>query len=143
MLYLIGSLRNIDIPIIAAKLRNINVCVFDDWFAAGPRADDHWQEYENAREHSFQEALAGVAAQNVFLFDKRNLDRCSSAMLVMPAGKSGHLELGYMCGPHIPRKKTYVLFDKPPERYDVMYNFADRVFLSEDEMLCYFMASDE
>jgi hypothetical protein len=50
----------------------------------------------------------------------------------MPAGRSGHLELGYMKGRG---KKTYVLFDKEPERWDVMYRFADAVCFSNDELI--------
>ena len=43
----------------------------------------------------------------------------------MPAGKSGHMELCYMRGQG---KPCYVLFDKEPERVDIMYQFATDVF---------------
>jgi hypothetical protein len=49
----------------------------------------------------------------------------------MPAGKSGHLELGWMAGQG---KKTYVLFDEVPKRYDVMYNFTNGVFMRVEEL---------
>ena len=39
----------------------------------------------------------------------------------MPGGKSAHLELGYMIGRG---KRCFVLFDKEPERWDLMYQFA-------------------
>ena len=86
MIYLIGSLRNPKIPMIAEQLRlDLGRDVFDDWYAAGPEADDYWRDYEKARGHGFAGALAGHAAQNVFLFDKRHLDRCDSAVLILPA----------------------------------------------------------
>lgn len=119
--YVIGSLRNPQIPVIAAKLRIAGYDAFDDWYAAGPEADDHWQAYENARGHTLAEALRGYAARNVYAFDKANLDRCDMAVLVMPAGKSGHLELGYAAGRG---KRTFVLLDQEPKRFDVMYQFA-------------------
>jgi nucleoside 2-deoxyribosyltransferase len=51
----------------------------------------------------------------------------------MPAGKSGHLELGYVSGKG---KPTYVLFDHEPERWDVMYQFATGgVFFSLESLL--------
>ena len=49
----------------------------------------------------------------------------------MPAGKSGHHELGYMVGSG---KKGYVLFDKEPKRWDVMYQFCDGVFFNFDDL---------
>jgi len=131
-IYLIGSLRNPEVPKLAKVLRDEGYDVFDDWYAAGPRADDHWQEYENNRKHSFQEALNGFAAQHVYNYDKKHLDRCDIAILMMPAGKSAHLEFGYMIGQG---KKGFILFDIDPERYDVMYNFATGVCMSDNELL--------
>lgn len=119
--YLIGSLRNPAIPTIGQVLRESGHEVFDDWFAAGPEADDKWQEYENARGHDYYTALHGHAAQNVFAFDTRHMGRCDTVVLAMPAGKSGHLEFGYCVGRGL---RGYILFDKTPERYDVMYRFA-------------------
>ncbi len=60
------------------------------------------------------------------------MDRCASALLVLPAGKSGHLELGYAIGSG---KKGYILLDKEPERYDVMYAFAAGVFTSLEQFI--------
>lgn len=124
-IYLVGSLRNDMVPITAGILRQEGHDVFDDWFSAGPEADDYWQAYEKQRERSYSDALAAPHAQDVFQFDKRHLDRCDTGVLVMPAGKSGHLELGYLIGRGF---DGYVLFDKEPERYDVMYNFCRGVF---------------
>lgn len=39
----------------------------------------------------------------------------------MPAGKSGHLELGYMIGNG---KPCIIYFEKEPDRWDVMTQFA-------------------
>lgn len=131
-LYLIGSLRNAQIPEIGNRFRAAGHEVFDDWFAAGPEADDHWQSFEKRVGRSYGEALTSYAARAVFRFDHTNLLRIEAAILVMPAGKSGHLELGYAIGIG---KKGYVLFDKEPERWDVMYCFADKVFFSLDECI--------
>lgn len=119
--YLIGSLRNPEVPKVAETLRQAGFEVFDDWYAAGPEADDYWQKYEIFRGHSYAEALEGHAARHVFLFDQWHLTRCDIGVLLLPAGKSGHLELGYMAGMG---KPTAILLDKVPERYDVMYQFA-------------------
>ena len=131
-IYLIGSLRNAEVAKLGNLLRNEGFDIFDDWHAAGPEADDFWQKYEIAKGNNFRQALAGAAAQNVFAFDKRNLDASDAVIMVMPAGKSGHLELGYMAGKG---KKTCIFMNGEPERFDVMYNFADYVALNEAEVI--------
>jgi len=88
-------------------LREIGYDAFDDWFAAGPEADDFWQKYEQARGRTYAEALKGLAVNNVVNFDRTHLDRCDIGTLVLPAGKSGHLELGRCIGQG---KQTYIVF---------------------------------
>lgn len=124
--YVIGSLRNPRVPVVAAALRAARYDAFDDWYAAGPEADDIWQAYEQERGRRYVEGLRGWHAGMVFDFDRRHLDRCDAGILLLPAGKSGHLELGYMIGQG---KPGYVLLDGPddPPRWDVMYCFAKAV----------------
>jgi nucleoside 2-deoxyribosyltransferase len=136
VVYLIGSLRNAAVPALAARLREIGCEVFDDWHAAGPHADDEWKRYEQERGNNYQQALEGYAARHVFEFDLHHLERCDTVILVLPAGKSGHLEFGWALGKD---KIGYVLFDHPcddPEtRWDVMYQFADRVFFNPEDLM--------
>lgn len=131
-IYLIGSLRNPKIPRIAGSLRDCGFEVFDDWHAAGPEADDCWQAYEQERGRSFDEALLGKHALDVYWFDRNNIEASDIALLVLPAGKSGHLELGFSLGQGRP---GFILTEGEPDRYDVMYNFADRVFTDPGTML--------
>lgn len=130
-IYLIGSLRNPNIPVMASKLRGHGISVFDSWYAAGPDADDCWRDYETAKGCTYQEALDGWAAQNVFNFDVQHLKRCNGAVLVMPAGKSAHLELGFIRGLG---KPGWIYFTEIPERFDVMHNFATAVHFDVDEL---------
>lgn len=131
VIYLIGSLRNPKVPEVAARLRRDGHDVFDDWFAAGPEADDFWRDYERGRGHSLPEALDGYAARHVFGFDRHHLDRCEAAVLLLPAGRSGHLELGYVIGAG---KPGYILLEDDPERYDVMYAFAKGVYFNVEDL---------
>lgn len=130
-LYLIGSLRNPNVPNVAEQLRSLGLEVFDDWYAAGERADDAWKDYEMSRGHTYREGLQGFAANHVFSFDKHHLDTSDAAALVLPAGRSGHLELGYMAGQG---KRTAILLSDEG-RWDVMYRFADRVCMNIDELV--------
>lgn len=106
--------------------------VFSDWISPGPDADTYWQEYEKARGRTFIEALAGPHAQNVFDFDVKHLTWADTVVLLAPAGKSAHLELGWAVGKG---KEGYVLLDGEPERYDIMLRFASGVFINEDDLV--------
>jgi nucleoside 2-deoxyribosyltransferase len=133
VIYLIGSLKNrkkiIDL---ANRLRELGFEVFDDWIAPGPDADDYWRDYEKRRGSSYKQALKNYAATHIFEFDKYHIDRSDIGVLYMPAGKSAHLELGYMIGRG---KPCFVLFDEEPERWDVMYQFATAVCFSYEELV--------
>lgn len=133
-IYIIGSLRNKKIPLIAKQLRKAlpKVEVFDDWFSPGPEADDFWRSFEKKRGSNYKQALSNYAAKHVFEFDKHHIDESDIVVMVMPAGKSGHLELGYALGQG---KKGYILFDKEPKRWDVMYQFATDIFFNIESLI--------
>ena len=131
--YLIGSLRNPRVPEIAKVLRAAGLEVIDDWFSAGPNADDIWRDYEVQRGRSYVEALQGLHAGHVFDFDKRRLDHCDGVVMVLPCGRSGHMEFGYTRGQG---KWGLILLDDPnPQRFDVMYKFANGVYTSLDDLV--------
>jgi nucleoside 2-deoxyribosyltransferase len=133
VVYLIGSLRNENVPVVAKQLREqTGFEVFDDWFSPGPEADDFWRKFEKKRGSTYKEALNNWSAKHVFEFDKFHIDRADIVVMLMPAGKSGHLELGYSLGKG---KRGYILFDKEPERWDVMYQFATDIFFNIDELV--------
>lgn len=132
MIYLIGSLRNPKIPFIANRLRKATgLEVFDNWFSGGKIADDSWRAYSKIKGLSYREALNSYEARHIFEFDLLHIDRSDIGILVMPCGKSGHLEAGYMrgCG-----KPVFALFEKEPARYDVMMNFCTDVCFNEKEL---------
>jgi hypothetical protein len=133
-LYLIGSLRNPRIPELAGRLRKElpGVEIFDDWYSAGPEADDFWKEYEQGRGRNYEEALEGHAARHVFDFDKTNLDESSHCLLVLPAGKSGHMEIMY--AEYCVGAKTAILLDSTDIRWDVMYQFIPTILRYDNQI---------
>ena len=133
IVYMIGSLKNDQIPHIARKIREeLDLEVFDDWFSPGPEADDFWRNFEKVRGSTYKQALKNHAGKHIFEFDKFHIDRADIGVLVMPAGKSGHMELGYLIGRG---KPCFVLFQEEPERWDVMYQFANEICFSFDELI--------
>ena len=132
IIYVIGSLRNPVIPDVAQSLRTRGYEVFDDWWSSSEDCDDWWQAHERKRGRTYREALDGYHARHVFEFDKLHLDRADAGVLVMPAGRSGHLELGYLIGQ---RKPGFILFDSEPDRFEVMHLFATTICFSIEELV--------
>jgi len=130
--YLIGSLGNPEIPKVAAQLRAAGFETFASWYSAGPEADRFWEAYERDRGLTFEAALRDYSAQAVFNFDRRHLEACDVAVLLMPAGRSGHLELGYAIGKG---KRGFIVHPSEPERWDVMAAFAERVCIGVTELI--------
>lgn len=131
-IYIVGSMRNPKIPQIANELEAAGHQVFADWYASGPEADVCWRKYEMARGRSYLEALNGPHARHVLEFDRHWLEWADAAVLVAPAGKSGHLELGYMLGDC---KTGIILLEDPnPERWDIMFGLADLVTADLDQV---------
>jgi hypothetical protein len=132
-IYLIGSLRNPEIPAIAKLIRErVGIEAFSDWHSAGPLADDHLRDHYRERGYTYREGINSFAAKHIYEFDRYHLDRVDAAVVVMPAGKSAHLELGYIIGKG---KPGFILMDGEPERFEVMHNFATNIFLTPYEMI--------
>ena len=72
--------------------------------------------------------------QRAFDEDKAWLDWAEGVVLVVPSGRSAHLEAGYAVGQG---KPIWVWGLFPKGEFDVMYRFADGLFRAEDlpEML--------
>jgi len=135
VIYIIGSLENPNVEIIANQLRRdmgTEVEIFDSWKSPGPKADSYWRDYEKAKGLNYKEALNDWAARHIFEFDDFHLQRATDVVMIMPAGKSGHLELGVSIGRG---KRGYILFNEVPERYDVMVQFATDIFFNYNDLL--------
>ena len=57
-------------------------------------------------------------------FDLAHLNVADIGVLLLPAGKSGHIELGYLAGRG---KPTYIRCNEEPDRFDVLYRVATKV----------------
>lgn len=130
--YVIGTLRQDRVAEVANELRASGFNVWDDWHSQGTDADFHWQRYEKRRGRNYRDALNGDAACHAFEFDYSHLLACDSAVLVYPAGRSAHLELGWVLGKG---KPGFILLDGEPERYELMVKFATAICYNVDELV--------
>lgn len=136
-IYLIGSLHNGRVPIVANRLREAGHEVFDDWHAGGPEADQIWRDYEKGRGRSYKEALYEKNATKNFEFDLKHLHWANTAVMLMPAGKSAHLELGYMTGRNrdFMPLDTFILIEGDLAVWDLMYRLVTAVTFSVEELI--------
>jgi hypothetical protein len=132
MIYIGGSLANPNIRFVANRLRAHGFDVFDDWHAAGIEGDLNWKQYASDRGLNYKQALDLPFVQTAFDFDMKHLREADTFVLVMPAGKSGFLELGLMTGWG---KRSYILFDGEPDRPDLMTKVATGLFDSFEDLV--------
>lgn len=66
--------------------------------------------------------LEDERVQRAFAEDKKWMDWAEAVIMLLPCGKSAHLEAGYAKGQG---KKLVILGEFVPGEFDVMYGFAD------------------
>lgn len=132
MIYVGGALANPEIVRITKLLMDNGFDAFSEWYTPGKDADVLWRDYELSLGFDYREALNRPAAQQVFNFDKRNIDASDTFVMVMPCGKSAHLELGYAVGTG---KRTLVYMPEQPDRWDVMLAAVDCIVYGDSELL--------
>lgn len=118
-IYVASSWRNDFQPAVVTLLRTAGFEVYD---FRHPHPDDngfHWTEVDhNWRRwtpRQYVEALEHPIAQRGFTNDMDALRACDACVLVLPCGRSAHLELGWAAGAG---KRTYVLMDGNGHSYD-------------------------
>jgi len=138
--YLMGSLANAEIPFVGNKIRALGLEAIDDWWSPGPLADSYLKHYAKIRGLNYKQTLETHAAKHIFEFDKGLIDSSDVGVLVMNAGKSAHLEMGYLIGTG---KPGYILFNGIPSRTDIMYQFCNNLFFNIDDLLAQLKIDNE
>lgn len=131
--YVASSWRNEHQPSVVKALRDAGHEVYD--FKAPAPGDNgfHWTEidggWKNWTPERFRTALDHPIARAGYKKDMDALDECNVCVLVMPCGRSAHLEAGFAIGAG---KPTFILLsDGEPE---LMYKMA-RVCLTLGEVI--------
>ena len=85
-----------------------------------------WTEIaEEVNKFNAIDFLKDGRTQRAFHEDKKWLNWADICILILPSGKSAHLEAGYAVGQG---KKLYIIGEFPKGEFDVMYGFADKLF---------------
>jgi len=122
-IYVASSWRNQRQPAVVAALRSAGHEVYD---FRNPRPGNngfHWSEidpeWKGWSPEEFRRLLRHPIAEGGFRSDKEALHWADGCVLVMPCGRSSHLEAGYMIGQGKPT--AILLSDGEPE---LMYKLA-------------------
>ncbi len=91
-----------------------------DKFVFGAKA---WAEFsgKNSNEIEYKDFLTWPPTQRAFKSDKAGLDWADTVILLLPSGRSSHLEAGYGVGKG---KELFIFGDLPVGEFDAMYGFA-------------------
>lgn len=101
--------------------------------ATDNRYSFHWSELVDSEDdlanYDAIDMLSDSRTQRAFKEDKKWLDWADCVIMMLPCGRSSHLEAGYGKGQG---KLLYIYGYMPKGEFDVMYGLADGLFKSED-----------
>ncbi len=136
-IYLASSWRNPNQPEVLGALREAGHEVYDfrnpapgndgfSWLQLGLGSPKDWTpaEFRNVLEHR--------TSRSGFDLDMAALRAAEATVLLLPCGRSAHLELGYAVGSG---QSTYVLFDKTLDEPELMYRMCSRLCTSQQELI--------
>ena len=132
--YVASSWRNDAQPGVVNALRGAGHEVYDFRNPHQNGSGFHWSDispqWESWTPETFIEGLEHPLARKGFDSDYQALDWADAVVMVMPCGRSSHLELGYAAG----QKKTTVIMVTEDEP-ELMYKMATHLVTSTQQML--------
>ena len=130
--YVASSWRNDIQPAVVQAVRAAGHEAYD---FKNPRPGDngfHWSEidpdWQNWSMEEYRTALEHPVAQSGFASDWDAMQWADSCILVMPCGRSAHIEAGYFMGAG--KRLVILLGDAEPE---LMYRMADHIAVTVEE----------
>lgn len=133
-IYVASSWRNNIQPRVVKALRDAGHEVYDFKNPAPGNNGFQWSEidpnWQNWTPEQFREGLSHPTAEHGFGFDMAALESSEACVLVLPCGRSAHLEAGYSIGAG---KPTIILLESgEPE---LMYKMTPYICLSIPEVI--------
>ena len=125
-IYVASSWRNNIQPVVVEALRKIGHAVYDFKNPEPGNQGFHWSEidinWKNWTPEKFKQALKHPIAVEGFNRDMEALRDCDVCVMVMPCGRSAHLEAGFAVGAGKPL--IIMLTNGEPE---LMYNMTPHI----------------
>jgi hypothetical protein len=136
-IYVASSWRNPTQPSVVGALRTAGHEVYDFRNPAPGSQGFGWRQLGLGDAKTWTPAILRTAlqhpvAQQGFALDMGALRWCDACVLVLPCGRSAHLELGWATGAG---KRTIVLTAETLDEPELMYLMCDRICLSIYEVV--------
>jgi nucleoside 2-deoxyribosyltransferase len=139
-IYVASSWRNAVQPMVVKALREHGFDVYDfrdpDSHFKWADIDPNWVGWGRSE---YIEALEHPLAHRGFESDMAALERCDVCLLVLPCGRSAHIEAGWAVGAG---KPVIILLDKEPEP-ELMYKMTHAVVSDIDAVVSKLEGLDE
>ncbi len=133
-IYVASSWRNLAQPGIVTALRSVGHEVYDFKNPTAGNNGFHWSEVDGGWKswtpEQYRRALQHPVAQSGYMSDFNAMEWADTCVLVLPCGRSAHLEAGWFIGKC---KPTYILMLEQNEP-ELMYLMASRIVLTMDEL---------
>lgn len=91
----------------------------------------HFSEIGPIEEIDAISFLEDDRSQKAFREDRKMIDWADAVVMLLPCGKSSHLEAGYAVGSG---KKLFIFGNFPKGEFDVMYGFANKLCRTSPEL---------
>ncbi len=134
-IYVASSWRNAYQPNVVEQLRNNDHLVYDFRNPPGKAGfqwkdiEEGWQSWDMQRYRQLLQTTPDAAYG--FLADYKAMQWADTCVLVLPCGRSAHLEAGYFNGAN----KRLIIYIPEPIEPDLMYLMAQHICLSMNEVL--------
>lgn len=144
-IYVASSWRNEQQQDVVNALRKDGHEVYDFKHHAPDNNGFHWSavesDYSNWTPTKYARAIieSPIAAKG-FAFDRDALYWCDTCVLVLPSGRSAHIEAGYAAGQG---KHLFVLLSEQQFQPELMYLLANGMGCSINDMLVHFRYADD
>lgn len=125
-IYIASSWKNEkDVKRIAGLLKHQGFEADNFTYASTGRYVFHYEELGDLKQFDAITFLRSEKAMKAFHEDRKWIDWADGVLLILPAGKSAHLEAGYAVG----KGKFLIIYQEhfPKGEFDVMYGFADLI----------------
>lgn len=134
-IYLASSWRNKLQPALVATLRGAGHQVYDFRNPPHGRGGFAWEAVDTGwrgwTARGYRNALKSPIAQAGFKSDKDGMDWADVCVLLLPCGRSAHLEAGYMAG----QGKRVIVFTHDGEEPELMALLLSQIVCDEAELL--------
>lgn len=125
-IYVASSWRNVEQPQVVEDLRSAGHEVYDFRNPAPGDSGFHWSEIDpnwiDWTPEEYVVALDHKVAKVGFRKDHKAMEWADAFVLVLPCGRSAHLELGWACGKG---KRTAILLNDEGFEPELMYKEVD------------------